>query len=179
MGEQGRRLLGSETRNVIECAAPLPCRPALTVQSNRRSVRLIPNPLQEIQRFAGPREDDGICRLWRPHLFEPLGQPNNGDIANTALRQGLLGSSDLWCTAVNDEQPRRIRKGLRAAFLTPGFALALHIRSIVGLRLRLLHSCEATLHHLANRCKIVCSLGPNDEGSVVALARKTVFEHNE
>ena len=83
-------------------------RPLRPVVGDGEPVRLVPQPLQQVQRLAGAREDDRLVLAGHPHLLEPLGQPADRHVDDAELGQHGGGRVDLRRAAVDHQQLRRV-----------------------------------------------------------------------
>ncbi len=81
---------------------------------DREPVRLVPDPLQQVQRLAGAGQNNRIILSRQPHLLQPLGEPAQGDAAGAAVDtervQGSAGRGDLRGAAVDNDQAGRVGK---------------------------------------------------------------------
>ena len=57
-------------------------------------VRLVPDPLQQVQALAGPGQDHRRVVAGQPDLLQPLGQPAGRDVIDAELVQGPRGRGD-------------------------------------------------------------------------------------
>ena len=61
-------------------------RPALPVVGDREPVRLVADPLQQVEPLAGARQDHRVVVAGQPDLLQPLGQPAHGDVVDARAR---------------------------------------------------------------------------------------------
>ena len=66
-------------------------------------VSLVPDPLQQVEPFAGPGQNDREGLAGDPHLFQTLGQADQRQVGDAELRQDGRGSVDLRESAVDDD----------------------------------------------------------------------------
>src|ERR1700757_3197364 len=137
------------------------------------AMRLVTDPLQQVEPLAVARHDDRI-RLGRdPYLFQPLGQADHRDVADTQFFERGAGGVDLRRTAVDDIQVGRV--GEPARFPLRGK----HIRVVLIIQV----PQEPAASHLGDGGDVVgapLSGGlPDREVAVVRFARQTVLEHHQ
>ena len=87
----------------------------LAVVGDGEPVRLVPDPLQQVQPLAGAREDDRVRIGRQPDLLQALGQPADRDVGDPELGQHVRGRLDLRGPAVDDVQVRRVGEPARSA----------------------------------------------------------------
>ena len=85
-----------------------PLGPLLPVVGDREPVRLVADPLQQVEPLGGARQDHRELLVGQPHLFQPLGQPADRDVGDAELGQHPRRRVDLWLAAVDDDQLRRV-----------------------------------------------------------------------
>src|SRR5580704_10616361 len=71
--EQGRAPGRAQSRHVVEHAGGGGLAPLLPVIGDREPVRLVPDPLQQVQSLAAARQDDRVLLARQPYLLQPLG----------------------------------------------------------------------------------------------------------
>src|SRR6478735_3533694 len=105
----------AETCHVVQRGHRHRLRALGPVVSDREPVRLVPQPLQQVQRLAGPREDDRLVLCRDPDLLEPLGQPADRDVDDAQLGEFGRRGIDLRSAAVDHQQLRRVGEPARPA----------------------------------------------------------------
>src|SRR3546814_10192105 len=75
---------------------------------DREPMRLVADPLQQVEALAGPRQDHRVLLVRHPDLLQSLGQAADRDVIDAELlergnRRGHLG----W-PAVDDDQAGRV-----------------------------------------------------------------------
>ena len=71
---------------------------------DREAVRLVPQPLQQVEALAGPRQDHWFVDVGQPHLLQPFGKATQGDVVDAELMEGLRGRGHLRRPAVHNHQ---------------------------------------------------------------------------
>ena len=74
------------------------------VVGDREAVRLVADPLQQVEALAGARQDHRVLLAGQPDLLEPLGQPADRHVVDAELVEGPLGGRDLRRAAVDDDE---------------------------------------------------------------------------
>src|SRR4051794_1347353 len=64
----------AQSGHVVEQALDHALGASRTMVGDREPVRLVADPLQQVQPFAGARQDHRVLLRGQPHLLEPLGQ---------------------------------------------------------------------------------------------------------
>src|SRR5205085_9327097 len=160
--------------------------PLLSVVGDREPVRLVAHPLEQVEAFARPRQDDRTILTGEPHLLEPLGEPTERDLGNTEFGERGGRSRHLGCATVYDDKVRRVGElarppGVRVDRCSTGFIDA--YRRAVGTSLHpvalLDVTAEPTSHDFMDGSDVVLARYAADgEATVLALARKPVLEHH-
>ena len=78
------------------------------MEGDREAVRLVAQPLQEVEPLARARQDDREVLTRHPDLLEPLGQADDGDVDDAAVREGPGRRVDLGQPAVDDDEVRAV-----------------------------------------------------------------------
>src|SRR6185312_9161027 len=98
------------------------------------AVRLVTDPLQQIQTLGAARQDDGVGLTRQPYLFQPLGQADQRYVVDTEVVEHRLRRGDLRSTAVDHHQIRRVGELTRPAGLwvdpTPARGLRVRRRGV-------------------------------------------------
>src|SRR5690606_27839648 len=179
-----------QPRNGIQCGALHALGALGPVVGDGEAVRLVADPLQQVERFARARQDHRVRIGGQPDLFQALGQCGHRDIGDAELGERVRGRVGLRRTAVDEQQVGRVREllgppGLRIDQRRPRGGLLLP-RS--GLRRRTPRglagfgevAVEPAADHFRDRADIA-AFGPVPDGEppVLLLARNTVLEHHQ
>ena len=113
--EQRRPSRGAEPGDAVERRGGHALGTTLAVVGDGEAVRLVPDPLQQVQPLAGAREDHRVRIGRQPDLLQPLGQPADRDVGDAELGQHVRRRLDLGRAAVDDEQVRRVGEAARPA----------------------------------------------------------------
>jgi hypothetical protein len=140
-------------------------------------VRLVADPLQEVEPLRAPGEDDGVLLAGKPDLLEPLGQAAHRDVVDAELVEGALGGRDLGRPAVDHDQARRVRELARATGLGVDQHRTVLGRDRVAARLLVEQPAETAGDHLVHGGDVVLAVHALDhEAAVLALAGQPVLE---
>ena len=77
----------AKARNAVQLADGQRGRALLAVIGDGEPVRLVPDPLQQVQALAGARQDHRAVVAGQPDLLQPLGQPADGHVDDADLLQ--------------------------------------------------------------------------------------------
>ena len=135
----------------------------------RETVGFVTNALKHEQRVATARHVDRLAATRHIDLLESFGQRRNWNlIFKTQSAHHAFGNCKLTLATINQEQLWRVGK------------LAWPIAAIVGRLISLVEvRSESTGEHFFHRCVIVVACNClHLEAPVLALVRKTVFEHD-
>ena len=99
---------GPEARDVVEHRRRHALAAALAVRGDREPVRLVAQPLQQVEALRAALQDHRVLLPRQPHLLEPLGQPAQRDVVDAELRHRRRGGRDLRRTAVDDDEVGRV-----------------------------------------------------------------------
>ena len=91
--------------------------PPLAVEGDGEPVRLVAQPLQQVEALARARQDDRVVLPGQPHLLEALGEADEGDLLDAELVEHRLRRVDLRQSAVDDDEAGRVGEASRAARL--------------------------------------------------------------
>src|SRR5579862_5844511 len=112
IGAQGRgnrgRELGADAWHVVERAGGGRLAPLLPVVGDGEPVRLVPDPLQQVQPLAAARQDDRVLLARQPHLFQALGQAADRHVVDAEFTQGPRRRGGLQGPAVHHDQVGRV-----------------------------------------------------------------------
>ena len=124
-------------------------------------MRLVANPLQQVQRLAPSGDRDRLVPPRQVDLFEPLRQADGGDV-DPELGEHSNGSPQLTGTTVYNDKRRRVGE------LAPLLHGQLPIDEVRG---------EATPQRLLHGGEVVLAGDrPDPEAPVVRLLRQPVFK---
>ena len=153
---------------------------------DREPVRLVPDPLQQVEPLAAARQDDRELLPRQPDLFQALGQPAHGDVFDAQIAQGPPGRVRLRRAAVDDHQIGRIRELALAHRRVPFGGIDLRILlgisqdvQLPGFLAFVQVAPEPAGDHLVDGGDVVGAIVAADaEPAVLALARQAVLEHD-
>ncbi|OIQ78131.1 hypothetical protein GALL_401670 [mine drainage metagenome] len=137
-------------------------------------MRFISDSLEQIERLAVARKEDGILIIGRPEFLHTFGQTNRRNLL-PRLFDRLRCGVDLWCTAVDHDQLRRVGKpaGVSTRFNLVGYVLGSQAISF--------QSAKASgdyLHHgsgIVGAAQLIL-FQCDGEPSVFALTWEPIFE---
>src|SRR4029079_291086 len=92
--------LRTDTRQVVERRPDAPPGAQVAVVRDREPVRLIAQPLHEIERRRRRGQDDGHGRVREEQLLALLGQAGERQVVEPELVEDGLGGADLALAAV-------------------------------------------------------------------------------
>ena len=98
----------TEPGHVVEQALDHRLGPPRPVVGDREPVRLVADPLEQVEPLAGARQDHRVLLAGQPDLLEPLGQPAHRDVVDAELVERPLRGRDLRRPAVDDHQAGRV-----------------------------------------------------------------------
>ena len=104
---------------------------ALPVIRDREAVRLVADPLQQVERLAGPWEDHRVRLTGEPDLLQPLRQPAEPDVVIPSSSKAAAAASTEGA-AVDDHEGRRV--GELRGDPVPGGSAAAPLSSTAGRR---------------------------------------------
>jgi len=87
----------AQAGHVVEEALDHALGPPGAVVGDREAVRLVTDPLQQVEALAGARQDDRVLLRGQPHLLEPLREAGHGGTAS--LPFGEVAPLDLEVVA--------------------------------------------------------------------------------
>jgi hypothetical protein len=111
-------------------------RALLPVVGDGESVCLVAYPLQQVQRLRRSRQDRRVVLSRQPHLFQSLGEPDEGHVLDTQVAEDRTRSGDLRRPAVHDEQVRGVRELPWPARVGVDPGPSIEVRPSLGIRLR-------------------------------------------
>src|SRR4029450_10002884 len=94
----------AETRHLIQDRFDHGLAAPDSVVSDREAVRLIPQPLQQIETLASPRQDHWFFDVGQPHFLQPLCEATQGHVVDAELMESLRGRGNLSWAAVYHHQ---------------------------------------------------------------------------
>src|SRR3954468_3163543 len=111
-----QRLLAArpETGYAVQLGGRHRLRAALPVEGDRKTVRLVAQALQQVEALARAGQDDGVLLSWEPHLLQPLGETDEGDLLDAELVEHGLRGVDLGQSPVDDDEARWVCESLGA-----------------------------------------------------------------
>ena len=134
------------------------------MEADGEAVRLVADPLQELEPRVVPREDDGPRPPRHEHLLLPLRERDHGHARQVERLHRGDRRCELALAAVDHDEVRRRRE--RLVVLVRGRAFG--------------KACEAPRDHLPHRGEVVHPLLAADrELAVVRLLRQPVLEDDE
>src|SRR5215218_9492450 len=80
------------------------------MMGDREAMRLIPQPLQQIEALTGPRQDHWFFDVGQPHFLQPLGKAAQGYVVDAELVESFRGRGHLSWATVYHHQRRRVRE---------------------------------------------------------------------
>ena len=147
----------AEAGHAVQLAGRQRRRPLLPVVGDREPVRLVPDPLQQVQALAGARQDHRAVLAGQPDLLQPLGQPAHRHVVDAELVQRPRRRGHLGRPAVDDHQVGRVGElapRLARSSGRPAVRVAEHVE-LAG-RLALLQvAAEPAGDHLVDRGDVV------------------------
>src|SRR5580704_16441724 len=105
----------AEPGHVVERAGGGRLAALLPMVSDGEPVRLVPDPLQQVQPLAAARQDDRVLLTRQPHLFQALGQAADRDVVDAEFAQGPRRRGGLQGPAVHHDQVGRVGEFLLLA----------------------------------------------------------------
>ena len=63
------------------------------MMGDREAVRLVPQPLQQVEALAGPRQDHWFVDVGQPHLLQPFGKATQGDVVDAELVEAFAAAA--------------------------------------------------------------------------------------
>src|SRR3984957_8957035 len=170
----------AEPRHVVERAGRGRLAPLLPVVGDGEPVRLVPDPLQQVQALAAARQDDRVFLARQPHLFQALGQAAYGHVVDAEFGQGPRGRGGLQRPAVDHDQVGWIGEFFLSAHFGRfgGLGVAQRIQ-FAGLLAFVQVPAETAQDHLVDGRDVVGAVSALDrEPAVLALAGQAVLEHD-
>ena len=132
------------------------------MESQRRAVGLVADPLQELEPGIVPLEHDRLGAARDVHLLLPLRERHDGDARQVVGRMDRIERRGQLTTATVDDHEVRSRSEARVPGCRGGGP---------GAR-------EPARHHLRQRSEVVLAfLTAHGEGAVVSLLGSRVLEH--
>ena len=129
--------------------------------------RLVADPLDEVERLAPAREDDGIGAPREPQFLEALRERDERDALERQIGDALERSGQLRRTAVDDDELRRIGEP------APSRGSRVERFGLLGQQ-----PLEAAAHDLAHGGRIVVRIDAELEAPVGLRARQSILEND-
>ena len=105
----------------------------LAVVGDREPVRLVADPLQQVEALAGARQDHRVVLAGQPDLLEPLGQAARAATSSMpSSSSAALGRGDLRRAAVDDDEVRAGRRTSAAGRSSGSIRLGAAVARVVG-----------------------------------------------